>query len=866
MKGILNVFKNDINKIFQHKIAIIIMIGTLIIPGIYAWINIDSNWNPYENTSNLPIAIVNNDKGVTILEKYINMGDLMEDSLKENNAMNWIFTDEDIAKANVEKSIYYGLIIIPENFSQKCITLFDGNKLEKPSFDFYINQKKNPVAPIIVDKAVSTIQTTLNQNFVNSIIYKIVDTAEGIDIINKTMKSSDDLIEKLSDTKMDVSKLRAIIKTMDIASDSTVKSLSAIRDLLPTVSSITGTSKQGIADIKNAVNNFSNNYKNTSNNISSTFSSIKDVEKDINSTLTNANISYVKENLNLLLNTLDDIKNNLLENKNALFEIENSSRIFEISDIQNEINSTINSINDLQKIISNTNNSISNIEKITDNLSYINTSKVQENLDIIYNKLNEIERKLNNIKNIFSQLNLPILNNLQNEIDNMINEINNLKTIVNNTKDSLKDLDKLGSTISNIDFSNTKDNLIIISNNLNVMENKLNNLQNLLSNTNDSANLLQVDKFQERIDKILKQIDDLQDVIKRGNETLDNLEDIQSKMIDLNNQINDIELTYDNTIKSDLDSAYSNASKAMSDITNVISSLDSGLDRTDSAMSNMISALTNTRDLTGNIDFILAGLQNDIDRIIKSVENEMQSDLYTKIANVLQNDPNVIADYLTTLVETNEIDLYNIDSYGSKMAPFYTILACWVGCTILVSLFKTDIKESENTKIFKNYQIFFGRFMLFGIFAILQGLIIGLGDIILQVQVINYPLFLFTIMLSSFVFMLIVYSLTVSFGKVGQATSIVFLVLQVAGSGGTFPIELLPRHFQVLQPFMPFFPAMNALRETIGGFYGNYYATYVFQLCCHIIIPLLLGLSFRKRIMHVKEKIDDDLKKTDLII
>ena len=66
------------------------------------------------------------------------------------------------------------------------------------------------------------------------------------------------------------------------------------------------------------------------------------------------------------------------------------------------------------------------------------------------------------------------------------------------------------------------------------------------------------------------------------------------------------------------------------------------------------------------------------------------------------------------------------------------------------------------------------------------------GDIIMGVQVVNYPLFLLTIMLTSLVFMLIVYSLTISFGKVGEATAVVIMVLQVAGSGGTFPIELLP--------------------------------------------------------------------------
>ena len=128
------------------------------------------------------------------------------------------------------------------------------------------------------------------------------------------------------------------------------------------------------------------------------------------------------------------------------------------------------------------------------------------------------------------------------------------------------------------------------------------------------------------------------------------------------------------------------------------------------------------------------------------------------------------------------------------------------------------------------------------------------------------PLFLFTIMLSSLVFMLIIYSLAISFGKIGEAVAVVIMVAQVAGSGGTFPIELLPSFFQRLQPFMPFYPSMTAVRETIGGFYGSTYTTALLLLLCHTIIPLLLGLVIRRPIIELKHNISKDIEKTDVII
>ena len=89
------------------------------------------------------------------------------------------------------------------------------------------------------------------------------------------------------------------------------------------------------------------------------------------------------------------------------------------------------------------------------------------------------------------------------------------------------------------------------------------------------------------------------------------------------------------------------------------------------------------------------------------------------------------------------------------------------------------------------------------------------------------------------------------------------MVLQVAGSGGTFPIELLPGFFQKLQPIMPFYPAMNALRETIGGFYGNNYIMYIGALLLHTIIPLLIGLVFRRPIIKFKQELSEKLEETD---
>ena len=154
--------------------------------------------------------------------------------------------------------------------------------------------------------------------------------------------------------------------------------------------------------------------------------------------------------------------------------------------------------------------------------------------------------------------------------------------------------------------------------------------------------------------------------------------------------------------------------------------------------------------------------------------------------------------------------------------------------------------------------------MTFGILAVLQGLVIGVGDIIMGVQVVNYPLFLLTIMLTSLVFMLIVYSLTISFGKVGEATAVVIMVLQVAGSGGTFPIQLTPKFFQAINPFLPFTYAISLARESIGGVVQSVLVKDIVVLLIFGAIFILISLFLKKPINKLLHGFAESIEKSGI--
>ena len=147
-----------------------------------------------------------------------------------------------------------------------------------------------------------------------------------------------------------------------------------------------------------------------------------------------------------------------------------------------------------------------------------------------------------------------------------------------------------------------------------------------------------------------------------------------------------------------------------------------------------------------------------------------------------------------------------------------------------------------------------------------QTLITVLGDLfILKIQCVHPLLFWVVGALTSLTFTLLIYALVYSFGDVGKAIAVVILVLQIAGSSGTYPIELLPEFFQKVYIFFPFPYAINAMRECIAGFYGMNYWIELGKLALFLIPALLLGLILRKPVIKLNDAFTEKLESTHLI-
>ena len=222
-------------------------------------------------------------------------------------------------------------------------------------------------------------------------------------------------------------------------------------------------------------------------------------------------------------------------------------------------------------------------------------------------------------------------------------------------------------------------------------------------------------------------------------------------------------------------------------------------------------------------------------------------------------------DLFSALVDVSTEEIYAVNSYGTAMTPFYSVLAIWVGGFILVSILKVQTDENRFPGT-RESERFFGRFLLFFLLGQIQAAVIVLGDLhLLGVQAAQPWLLWLSAAVTSMVFVLLIYSLTLSFGDIGKAIVVVVMVLQIAGSSGSYPIEILPPIFEKIYRFFPFPYAINAMREAICGVYRQDLLVDLLELGLFGVLGLIIGLVVRRPFMGVNAFVEEKLEETEVL-
>lgn len=326
--------------------------------------------------------------------------------------------------------------------------------------------------------------------------------------------------------------------------------------------------------------------------------------------------------------------------------------------------------------------------------------------------------------------------------------------------------------------------------------------------------------------------------------------------------------SYKSSVQKSLNQLSASLTSSKQEISSLLSQLDQSANGIYKLTDTADSDLSEIQKVLGDSGELLAEASDRIaDTTAKLDEMETSGD-FSELEALISGDKSAISTFLAAPVSLDTHKIYEIANYGSSMAPFYSVLSIWIGGIVLVAMLKVNVSENC-TKGLKNvelHQIYFGRFITFMIVGLFQSTLIALGDLLyLGIQCEHPFLFLLGCWFSSLVFVNIIYTLTVSLGDIGKAVSVILLVVQVAGTGGTFPIEVAPSFFRAVYPLLPFTHSMAALRETVGGMYGMNYWIDLGKLAIFLGISLIVGLVLRKPIIKANDAFTEKLEETKLM-
>lgn len=721
MKNILAIFKADVRGLVKNVLALIIIIGLCILPSLYAWFNIYSNWDPYANTGNIKIAAYSEDEGYTGEDGTVqNMGGKILDNLKENTAIGWTMVNSgEEAIEGVKSGDYYAAVVIEKDFSYKMFNMF-AEGFANPGITYYENEKKNAVATKITDTAVSTLQQSIDAQFVDVVIRTVFEQTNNV--------SGE--IETNNKIKEFTDKLTAVNNNL-VTYETTIESLiSANKELTTSV----GKAQDEIDSLKGQVDTGIDDVTGVQNGISTTRTSLSDFN------------AKVKESMAQIESSLNKV----------VSELENTTVTDDVRKMADDMIQTMKDVNTLKK------------------------------------EALKLEAAIKGIK-------LP--SDYDKETQDALNAIG---SVIGNADDIREVINGLGIT--------------------------------------DAA-----DKVTSRIEaELAKKTDSVEDAVRTCKDYASNMRNM-----------------FTNSLMPQIDGILANTEQILATVNTLLESINTTLENTGTIFDGMVSTIGSTNQSLEQMQVIIQGVSEKLKSVTELFNGTTEDERVQALRKLMSGDPDTYGEFFSEPVKIDTVEVYPIANYGSAMTPFYTVLALWVGALLLTALVKVKA-EPKNLQGVKLHQLYFGRYLLFFVLGQIQALVVVLGDIyLLHCQILDKGLFWFTASLTSFVFTLLVYSLTLSFGDIGKAVAVVIMVIQIAGSGGTFPIELLPSVYRNIYIFFPFPYAINAMRETIGGMYGNMYVKSLLQLMIFAVAALVLGLVIRKPFIkwnHFVEKRMEDTK------
>ncbi|NOU94680.1 YhgE/Pip domain-containing protein [Paenibacillus sp. LMG 31456] len=890
MRSIWRFYKTDWLNIFKVPTGIFLIVAIILLPCLYDWVNISSVWDPYANTSGVKVAVTSEDQGVKVVDKDINIGSDLLKSLESNKKLGWTFVSKEEAEKGVDRGIYYASILIPSDFSSKITGIITGN-LDKPEVIYTVNEKVNAVAPKVTSSGVSAITKQINESFTQAVsealLTKLAEIGIQIEEQLPTIRKVENGIFELESRLPEIE--AAAQKVLELE-----EKLPAIHEKAQIIPEV----EKRIPEINQAaqyVLKIQSNWP----KISEALSEIVEIQKKL------PEIQQAADRIQELDQHFDKVADTItaaVDKANKAIQIVTAAqdalpRIAELADkgtaFANQLNEFLVANKDAFEtiaplikenltLVQHVNDSIA---LLTDRLLSIDPKVLPTAAEVtaVKDRLTKLISVVENTKSLLGRINSYIpgqplnaeierLQTIENNLNRQVAILSTIATSLANGNTPAKDLIErlnelskntsagLGSILSRYDseivpsIAQGIEKLRTIagasSDKLQAAKDKLPNIEAILKDAKTGLEFGQAEliQIQEQMPQVRAKVHELAQSLQSKVDAFSKAIDIaapfvQNNLSTIGGKLNDAA----SFIENDLPQAEKELSKLADFVRDKLPEVEDGVHK-----------------IAGLVRNDLPQLEQAVRQAANKLREVEGNNHFADLAKLLRGDIQKESEFMASPVQIIENRKYPIPNYGSAMSPFYCVLSLWVGATLLISLLKAEADNPEGS--FKPYQLYLGRLATFLTIGLLQALCITLGDFfILNAFVADKIEFVLFAMLVSAVFVTITYTLLSVFGNVGKGIAIIFMVFQFSSSGGTFPISMTSRFFQMLNPFMPFTYAISLLREGVGGIVWETAIRDILYLFGFIGLSLFVALALKRPLSGIIKKSTANAKKTKII-
>lgn len=812
----LKIAMKDIKELFTNRFNRIAVIVVALMPLLYSYLYLYAFWDPYSKLDKMPVAVVNLDKGSIKDGENVNYGSDLVDELKNNTKIKWEFVDYDKAMDGLNNEGYYSVVVVPENFSKKITDTSDG-KIDKAHLIYIPNEKKNFLAAQVSSRVMLELKDEVAKSITEEaskvVIDSLYDVKDGLkEAKDGTIELNDGAV-KLRDGS---SELRDGLKTANEGTEKLKNGSGQLKDGLVKLEEgaikLDGgagalnqglkTASEGSKQLTEGLGTLNDGQKKFNTGFEQLISGIKQLGPNAGIQKLFEGATKLEAGLSEIYNKVSQFKISLESGQEGITQLVNGSK--QVSDGLNALNTSIVNMDMSNKL----NSAATGIDNVADAIDMAKTLMDSGKYDEAKQILAGLQSQ--NLKTNVSQ---P-LKEAAVETTNLTQATSQLAVGAKQVAEGTKQV---------ADTSKTS----------------VEGLSALLIGLNDAKN--GATALKEGLGQANIGITDIAsgaDKLKAGAEQInDGLNTATIKTGELSLGLEKLYL----------------GSNELKNGTNVLKEGSANLKEGSFKLNEgLISLAGGTSELyDGSIK-----LNDGLVKLADGTEelNNGLNDGYEEINDKLKFNSDDMSKFMSEPVKLEEQPINHVPDYGTGFAPYFIPLSLWVGALIMFFIVSSEVEDR-----FKGHSasIVFGKFMTFAFLGTLQAVASSFVlRSVLHLTVKNVALFYGFNILLSFVFISVIQSLIFIFGDAGRFLSLVLLMLQLTSCGGTFPLELVPKFFVKINPYLPMTYATSALREIISGIDYAVLRKDILVLLSFMAVFMMVSIILKNRIDRISDRIE----------